>query len=377
MKNTGWVWAVAFAVAVGVSGCGKESAGGGAYGAGGAMPPPTVRIMETALEQASPVTEYIAHVEPVQQVDLMAQVEGTIQEVHFREGSRVQAGDLLFTLDSSVYEATLAQREAELEQARATLDRAEKYLTMIQAADNRSVSKSDLDTAEASVAEGRAAVQRAEASVRQAEIDLDYTQIRSPIDGRIGRALITKGNLVSPSSGSLASVVQIDPIRVVLAMPDSEYLTAFEKYSSEQGYAPLIKVRLANGTVLPAEGEIDFDNNQMNPATGTMDIRLRFPNADRLLVPHAYVTILIEERDVPMSILVPVESVMHNAEGAFVWTVSDENTVTPTPVEPGTVMGARQIIRSGLGEGQRVVLAGMQNLRPGAAVTPIETAKSE
>lgn len=341
------------------------------------MPPPTVRIMETALEQASPVTEYIAHVEPVQQVDLMAQVEGTIQEVHFREGSRVQAGDLLFTLDSSVYEATLAQREAELEQARATLDRAEKYLTMIQAADNRSVSKSDLDTAEASVAEGRAAVQRAEASVRQAEIDLDYTQIRSPIDGRIGRALITKGNLVSPSSGSLASVVQIDPIRVVLAMPDSEYLTAFEKYSSEQGYAPLIKVRLANGTVLPAEGEIDFDNNQMNPATGTMDIRLRFPNADRLLVPHAYVTILIEERDVPMSILVPVESVMHNAEGAFVWTVSDENTVTPTPVEPGTVMGARQIIRSGLGEGQRVVLAGMQNLRPGAAVTPIETAKSE
>lgn len=377
MKKTGWLWVVAAVVAAGLSGCGKEAAGGGVAGTTGAMPPPTVRIMETALEQASPVTEYIAHVEPVQQVDLMAQVEGTIQEVHFREGSRVQAGDLLFTLDSSVYEATLAQREAELEQARATLDRAEKYLTMIQAADNRSVSKSDLDTAEASVAEGRAAVQRAEASVRQAEIDLDYTQIRSPIDGRIGRALITKGNLVSPSSGSLASVVQIDPIRVVLAMPDSEYLTAFEKYSSEQGYAPLIKVRLANGTVLPAEGEIDFDNNQMNPATGTMDIRLRFPNADRLLVPHAYVTILIEERDVPMSILVPVESVMHNAEGAFVWTVSDENTVTPTPVEPGTVMGARQIIRSGLGEGQRVVLAGMQNLRPGAAVTPIETAKSE
>jgi membrane fusion protein (multidrug efflux system) len=380
MKKTGWMVAVVVAAGVGFFLRGLMPAGGppaGAPGGYGAMPPPRVKVVETRLEKASPVVEYIAHVEPIQQVNLMAQVEGVVEEVHFQEGSRVEKGDLLFTIDPAPYEATLAQRRAELEQARAGLDRSEKFLAMLKAADNRSVSQSDLDTAEANTAENRAMLHKAEATLQQAEIDLGYTRITSPIDGRIGRALITAGNLVSPSSGSLATVIQIDPVRVVLAMPDSEYLTAFDQYSSDTNYNPHVRVRLANGMVLPDEGEIDFDDNQMNPATGTIAVRLRFPNPRRMLVANDFVTAMVQQNDAPMRVLVPVESLMRDADGAYVWCVNDDNTVEQVRVEPGATLGNRQIIESGLESGRRVMFAGMQKVRSGMTVVPQDPTKSE
>ncbi len=380
MNRTGWIVAVVVAVAAlgagyylrGALSAGSQGGAAPAAMARGAAQPPVVRVVTARPEKASPVVEYIARVEPIQQVNIMAQVEGIIQAVHFQEGSRVAKGDPLFTIDPAPYQARVAQREAELAQAQAALDRAEKYWAMLQATDGRSVSKSDLDTAEAGVAEGRARVKTAQAALTQAGIDLGYTRIESPIAGRIGRALITQGNLVSPSSGTLATIVQLDPVRVVIAMPDAEYLTEFARYSNDDGYNPIIKVRLANGLVLPSMGEIDFDDNQMNPATGTIDIRMRFPNADRMLVANNHVTALVQDGGAPMKILVPVESVMHDAEGAFVWTVADDNTVVPKRVEAGAYIGARQIIDSGLLNGDRVVVAGMQKVQPGIAVQPQE-----
>ena len=383
MKTTGWIILVIVAVAAGffvgkmVMGAklGVEAVSAAIMGGGA---PPAVKVVETSLEKASPVTEYIAHVEPIQQVNIAAQVEGIIEKVHFREGSRVKEGDLLFTIDPKPYQATVAQRKAELAQATAALGRAEKYLAMLNAADNRSVSKSDLDTAEANVMEGQAQVQNAEAVLKNAQIDLDYTQVKSPIDGRIGRALITKGNLVSPSSGALATVIQVDPVRVVFAMPDAEYLTAFQQYSNDESYNPSVRVRLANGDVLSGFGTIDFDDNQMNPSTGTIDIRMRFENPNRMLVANNYVTALVSDGNAPMKVLVPVDAVMYGADGAFVWTVGDGNVAVQVPVKVGAVLGAQQIIESGLNAGQRVIYAGMQSIRAaGMPVTPIESAKSE
>lgn len=380
MNKAGWIAGIVVAVATGFFIRGMMPSVGapaGAAAAFGAMPPPAVKVMTTALETASPVVEYIAHVEPIQQVRLMAQVEGTIQEVHFQEGVRVKRGDLLFTIDPEPYEAALAQRKAEKTQAMATLDRAEKYLGMLKAADNRSVSKSDLDAAEANVAEGRAMVNKADAAVRHAEINLGYTQITSPIDGRIGRALITRGNVVSPASGVLATVIQIDPIRVVFAMPDSEYLTAFDRYSSDSTYEPEVRVRLANGAILEDEGAVDFDDNQMNPATGTIDIRMRFPNAHRMLVPNNFVTVLVRDGNAPEKIVVPVEAVMHGTDGAYVWTVTPGQGAAQVRIVPGAVIGNRLVVESGLGAGVQVVVAGMQKLRPGMTVAPVEAAKPE
>jgi RND family efflux transporter MFP subunit len=329
------------------------------------------------MESANPVSEYIAHVEPIQQVNLTAQVVGTIAEVHFKEGSQVEKGDLLFTIDPAVYEALVAHRKAELEQTKANIDRSEKYLSMLSAADNRSVSKSDRDSAETNVAEDRAMLHKAEASLQLAKIDLSYTHITSPIDGRIGRALITRGNLVSPSSGKLASVIQIDPIRVVFAMPDADYLSIFNGFSKTNRALPLTTIHLGNDMEYGEKGEMDFDDNQMNPATGTIDIRVRFPNPNRLLVPNNYVTVLLRDQQTEDKILVPTESIMHDNEGSFVWCVNEDKRVEQVRVEFGKVMGSRQVIESGLEPGRQVVFAGMQKLAPGMTVAPVETAKSK
>ncbi len=379
MKNAGWIVGMVVAALIGFFIRGVLPSGGGAPAAGAAgwgnMPPPVVKVTETKLETASPVVEYIAHVEPVQQVMLQAQVEGVIDAVHFQEGARVQQGDLLFTIDPAPFKARVEQRKAELEQSNAMLDRSKKYLAMLNAAkeaEGRSVSRSDLDAAEAAVAENQAMVDNAGAALMQAEIDLGYTRITSPIDGRIGRALFTRGNLVSPSTGALAKVIQIDPIRVVLAVPDSEYLNAFERYSSKQGYNPRVKVRLANGTVLPDEGEIAFDDNQMDASTGTMAVRLQFPNPNRFLVPNAYVTALVQERDAPQRILLPIEAIVHDADGTFVWAVHDDNSVEQVRVVAGATIGGQCIVESGLDVGQRVIVAGIQKVMPGGTVSPVE-----
>jgi len=136
-------------------------------------------------------------------------------------------------------------------------------------------------------------------------------------------------------------------------------------------------VRLANGVVLPDAGEIDFDDNQMNPATGTIDIRMRFPNPGRMLVANNYVTALVQDGNAPMKILVPTEAVMHDAEGTFVWTVTEDHTVHAARVETGAVIGARQIIESGLSEGDSIVVAGMQKVQPGITVAPVDSSHSE
>ncbi|WFB34999.1 efflux RND transporter periplasmic adaptor subunit [Kiritimatiellota bacterium B12222] len=356
-----------------LAGCGKSPA----MNAPPAPPPPLVKVIETQTQPASVVQEYIALVEPIQKVNLMAQVSGIVNEVHFKEGSRVKKGDLLFSIDPASYEATVAMREAELEQAQASVDRSDKYLKMLNATDGRSVSKSDRNAAEANVAEDRAMEHNAQAALKQAKIDLGYTQITSPIDGRIGRALITRGNLVSSASGPLATVIQTDPIRVVVALPDAEYISAFHRYANDNNYHPKITVRLGNGMMYPFEGEIDFDDNQMNPATGTIAIRVRFPNPQRLLVANNYVTVQIQDNEPPLKILVPTESVMHDAEGSYVWTVNAENTVAKVRVEPGATIGNQRIIESGLDVGQRVVFAGMQKMRPDLTVTVAETAHME
>lgn len=373
MKKTGWIVAVVVAAGVGYFVRGKLPAGA-APAAGpagwGAMPPPVVGVLETRLESASPVVEHIAHVEPIQLVKLQAQVEGVIEQVHFKEGSQVKKGDLLFTIDPAPYQARVAQRNAELAQAQAGLDRSEKYLSMLNAADNRSVSKSDLDSAEAGVSSGRALLQKAQAELQQAEIDLGYTQIASPIDGRIGRALITGGNLVGPASGTLATVVQTDPMRIVFALPDAEYLTALEKVGREAGTLPQVRVRLANGSELVGEGELDFDDNQMDPATGTIAVRMRFANPDRLLVANNFVTALIQERDAPQRVVLPVEAILRDGDGAYVWVLKEDDTAAQVRIVTGQVIGSRQIIESGLDGGERVVVSGTQKVRPGVALSP-------
>ena len=378
MKRTvGTIVMIALAIAVGFFlrdylPSGGPPPGQGAPG-GAAPPPPAVRVQIASLQNTEPQIEYVARVEPIREVMLKAQVSGILGEVHFTEGEMVDQGDLLFTIDPAEYEALVAQARAQLLRAEASAERAEKYLEMLKAADSRSISRSDMDMAEANASETAAAVQQAKADLDAAEIKLGYTKIHAPISGQIGKALVTKGNYVSPGSDTLAHLVQLDPIRVVFAMPDTEYLTLAEELGVDEQRVGIARLRLPNGTVLPQKGLRDFEDNRMNVGTGTIDVHVRFENKKQLLVPDGYVSLLFRRftDEKSRKIVLPQSALLMDADGFYVWTVDEKGTAVQTRIVPRAMIGQDRVIESGLEEGQRVVVSGIQKVRPGAPVSVV------
>ncbi|MBT4814230.1 MAG: efflux RND transporter periplasmic adaptor subunit, partial [Lentisphaerae bacterium] len=303
--------------------------------------------------------------------------------------------------------------------ADANVDRARKFLKRLQDADERSISQADLDAAvndslqgQAGVArskaqaaqatarvvqlqavirqvEGRLAqsrarliqaktgIDQAQATIRQAtadlqlaQIDLAYTEIRSPIAGRVGKALVTEGNLVGPVTGPLARVVQTDPVRVTFAMTDRAYLDMLQTPGNDR--RPQITLRLPNGTHYSEGGVWDHANNEMDPRTANLAIRLRFDNPDGLLVPHSYVTVILGKKDCPRAPQIPVEAVVADECGHFVFVVDASDTVSQRRITLGGLLGNRQCVRGGLEIGERVVVGGLQKVSPGQKVTVAE-----
>jgi len=386
---------------------GGPPGGPGPMGPGG---PPTVFVEKIAKARLSPPEEYIGRVEAVQGAELVAHVQGYVQKVHFEEGGLVTEGDLLVTIRQDDYRAQVAQGEAvlagaeaslvgakaDVEAAKANLDAAKaareqagKFLKRLGDADERSIVQADLDTAEstdlqakakvlqgtAQLEQARAGVQQAKAAVQQAKANLDlarinlgYTEIRAPITGRIGQALFTKGDLVGPASGPLAKVVQVDPIRVVYSLTDRQYLTALADGGPEGIGKRRIRLRLPNGRAYPKAGTLAFENNEINPRTGSLALRASFANADRHLVPGSYVTVLLDRPDAPEVLVAPEESIVVGERGTNIYVVDAEGKVELRPVEIGRMAGGRCEIKSGLSAGDAVIVQGVQLVRPGLAV---------
>ena len=315
--------------------------------------------------------EYVGRVEPIQAVSLKPQVSGEIEKVHFKEGSMVKAGDLLFTLDGRQYRATVALRKAELAKAEANYDRALKYDERLKAADKRSVSASDIELSESDVLQSKAAVEQAKAALRLAEIDLGYTKITAPISGQVGKALFTKGNYVTPSSGELTTIVQKNPIRVTFSLPDKEYLDQLEAFRSSGDSVYDATVRLSNGKIYPVKGSRDFENNVMDDRTGTMMISLRFENPQGVLVPGAMVRVAIKPAKSRIVSIIPQEAILADPEGDFVYYVASDDIATQRRVQLGDEIGTMREVISGLEQGEKIVFRGLQAVRPGAKVKPI------
>jgi RND family efflux transporter MFP subunit len=353
MKNIGRLIGIAAAIGLGFFIRGFMPAGGpppGAMGMG-AMPPPAVIAVELKERPLDILDEYIATIEPVQDVMVRSEVTGYIDEVHFTEGSFVQEGDLLFIINQRQYEAVVAARQAEL-------NRTEKLLQRMQNADSKSVSASDLEKAESDHLQ-------AKANLELALIDLDYSKVRAPISGRIGDAMMTKGNYVSVASEVLAHIVQTDPIRVVLSMTDRAYLDLRERELAGSADSMAARVRLPNGTMLPHVGHKDFTGNEMDSKTGTMAVRYLFDNPDSLLVAGGYVNILLGPAERPMGIRVPQQAVMQDPQGSYVLTVNEEGQVGTARVELGRSVETDRVVLSGLQTGDRVVIEGVQKVQPG------------
>lgn len=343
----------------------------------GEMPPPAVIAVELKERPLDVLEDHIATVEPVQEVMVRSEVAGYIDDVHFTEGSFVKAGDLLFTIDQKQYQAMVDVREAELARAKAELDRAEKFFKRMREANKRSVSQSDLDTAESDKLQAVANLKQAAANLNLAKIDLGYAKVRAPISGRIGMAKVTKGNYVTSASGELARIVQTSPIRVVFSMTDRAYLDFRAQELAGTSDGMVAYIRLPNGTQLPLVGKKEFDDNVMNPETGTMAVRYLFDNPDGRLVPGGYVNILLGLRQRPMGIRIPQRAVLLDPKGSYVLTVNGEGQVGTARVEIGESVEGDFVVLSGLKAGDRIVVDGVQKARPGmtAQVTLPEAEK--
>jgi membrane fusion protein (multidrug efflux system) len=334
----------------------------GLFGAkGGGIPPgarqmPAAAVTAVVVKESSllPDDKYIAAVEPIEDVMIRSEVSGYIDAVHFTEGGMVKEGDLLFTIDRRTYQAAADAAEAEMNRTRKLYDR-------MKSADARSISASDLETAESNFL-------KAQADFRMAQVSLNYTEIKAPVSGRIGAAEATKGNYVTSASGALARIVQMDPVRVTFSLTDREYLRLRRQELAGAGGTRVAQVRLPGGTVLPTLGKKEFDDNAMNPQTGTIAVRYLFDNKDQMLVPGGYVTALLRNPDGEKGILIPQKALLVDQQGTYVLTVDENSTVAPARITAGKQIGTDITVLSGLKPGDRVIVDGVQKAQPGATV---------
>ena len=337
---------------------------------------PVVIVRQVEKFDASSVpSEYVGRVESIQSVSVKPQISGEIAKVCFKEGSVVKAGQLLFQIGPKQYEATVQLRKAELQQAEANLVTAEKYYKRVTAASERAVSATDRDTAEGNFLQAKAAVAQAKAALKLAQIDLGYCRITSPITGKIGRALYTKGNYVTPQITELASIVQMDPIRVSYPLPDRDYLDQLSLFK-EDGSVYNTSLILSNGEKYNVPGKRDFENNRVDQTTGTIMMRLRFANKEGMLIPGEMVRVFTKPVKSHIVNAVPQTAVMADEQGDYVYVINADNTARQARVTLGREFGELREVTSGVEAGENVAVAGLQRLRPGAKVR-IETSADE
>lgn len=311
---------------------------------------------------------YIGHVEAIKSVNLIPQVSGYVEKVLFQEGSYVQEGDILFIIEQKRYIANVELRKAELESAKANLVRAERdFKRQAQLSKQNYASKATFDTAESTYLQAKAAVSQAEANLDLAEIDLGYTEIKAPISGFIGKALVTEGNYVSSSAQNLARIVQTNPIRVAFSVSDKEYLNS--KLFSQQNGENAIRseIVLPNGKVIENHFQSRFTDNEINSDTATIAIYAEYKNDENLLIPGNYVDIKIGPKESQEALLVPQSAIAQDEHGNYVMVVKD-NIAEQRRVTLGDTIGTKQVVKSGLNADDKVIIQGLQKVTNGSRV---------
>ena len=325
-----------------------------------AAQPVNVKVYKSHEGTIETAKEYIGTVEAIQRVTVRPELSARISRVYFSEGSYVRAGAALFTLDSPQYKATVDLRKAQLARAEATLEQAQKYMKRLKAADKRSVPASDMDAADNDIKQAQASVAEAKATLQLAQIDLNRTKVTAPISGVAGKTAFTKGNYVTPSS-ELASIIQMNPIRVAFSMSESDYISwRNNSYSAE--------LKLSDGSIYDesSSGRMDFSDNAINPSTGTITIRWSFSNDRNVLIPGAMVRITLKPLTGQKGVMIPQASVMSDIEGSYVYVI-DGDTAKIRRVTTLGVSG-NNVAVSGVKAGELVVEAGTQSLYDGAKV---------
>jgi RND family efflux transporter MFP subunit len=339
-------------------------------------PPPSVSVIKVTTSPVGDYREYVARTEAHKEVELRARVEGTLIERDFREGQSVQEDQLLFKIDPASFLADVKKANAQLNSQLAAYRRAERDMARgKELAPQGYISQSDLDKLISNADQASAQVESAKAALKQAKLNLDYTDISAPFDGQVGKAYFSEGNLVGPSSGPLATLVDIDPIYVNFQVDEDLYVT-YLQHKAVQGEKSLssdnvkLTLRLPNDTVLPNPGKLNFTDTQVDQTTGTINLRAQFDNPDNVVLPGLYVTLMMEATDKKELPLIPQASVQENQQGKFVLVVDENNTVKPQPVDMGRRINAMWVVNKGLNGGEQIIIEGLQKVRPGVVVAP-------
>jgi RND family efflux transporter MFP subunit len=350
-----------------LNGCGRAESSGVAA----AAPAPPVSVASAIAGKVKDWDEFTGRFEAIQHVELRPRVSGYIERVAFVEGSEVHKGDLLFAIDPRPYQATLehAQAELALAKARSALAvsesaRAQRLLTA------HAISQEEHDQRVSEVSQATANVAAAQAAVDTAQLNLEFTRVTSPIDGRVSRAIVTAGNYVTAGETTLTSVVSLDPIYVAFDGDEQRYLH-FLQSAIGAGHDPTgVQVGLDGETGFPHHGRVNFVDNAVDPATGTIHLRAVLDNSDRRLVPGLMARVRLPGSADYTAVLVPDAAVATDQDRRYVLVVGADGTVEYRSVELGEVSDGLRVVRNGLKAGERVIVAGLARARPGSKVTP-------
>lgn len=339
-----------------------------------------VPVTVTVVKQQDVVTwqEFSGRLEAIDRVQIRSRVAGAIESVNFREGALVKAGDLLFTIDPEPYRVAVTQAEGQIAAAEARvklatteLERGERLVK------SNSISQSDVDTRQNALAEARAALKTAEATLHAAKLELGYTEVRAPVSGRVGRVEITTGNLVAAGSTSpaLATLVSVDPIYAGFNVSEETVAKALAALPASDGALPPIEqIPVEVGTLAdegtPIHGKLQLIGNEVDAASGTINVRAVFDNPGGRLIPGQFVRIRMGEPRAENKILVSEKAIGTDQDKKFVFVVENGNKVAYRPVVLGSLSGSERIVESGLNAGDRIVINGLQRIRAGAVVDP-------
>jgi len=339
-------------------------------------PPPEVGVITVSPRSVAVPYEFAARVEGSREVEVRARVSGILLERRYEEGRPVREGQLLFLIDPAPYRAEVQAAEAALAEAEARRARAEREVRRLEPLlAERATSQKSYDDAVSEAEQARAAVLSAEARLDRARLDLSYTRVVAPISGVSSRSIPSEGSLVEPGDDSLLTrISRVEPIWVRFSMPDSTLLELRRGIADGTIASPAtdqleVELVLADGSVHPERGRLNFSDSVIDRATGSVDLRAELPNEGGALLPGQFVRVRLLGVERPAAILVPQRAVLTGQAGKFVYLVGDDDTAEMHPVRVGEWIGDQWVIESGLRGGERVVVDGTVKVRPGAPVT--------
>jgi membrane fusion protein (multidrug efflux system) len=336
-----------------------------------APPKPAVGVRPAVVKGVSRSFEFVGRIRAIDQVEVRARVEGFLEKILFREGQDVKTGDLLYQIEKVQFEAQVQQAEANLAAADAEVTNAQlQYDRTLELSKKQYSPQSLVDERKAALDSNRARVLQMKAALTQAKVNLDYTDIRAPINGRIGRTSYTVGNLVSPASGVLATIVSQNPIYVLFPVSVRDLEIIREARRREGGGMSKIdiRVRLSNGRDYPERGVWNLTDPQVDQQTDTLIMRATIPNPEGQLIDGQFVTAIIQERQEEPRLVVPQAALQMDQTGLYVLVVDAAHKVEQRRIQTGPLRDTDIVVTSGLREGDNVIVDGVQKVRPGQTV---------